>query len=89
LKRPSKKLNFKRYGLFRIKKKVTTFNYKLNLPISIKVWIKVFHISLLKLTLKGVPLEKKIKIDADKDEYDVKKVIDLQKGKNTFEYLIK
>jgi len=53
------------------------------------VWIKVFHISLLKPTLKGVPLEKKIKIDADKDKYNVKEVVNLQKGKNTFKYLIK
>ena len=50
---------------------------------------KVFHISLLKPALKGIPLEKKIKIDTDKDKYNVKEVIDLQKGKNTFEYLIK
>jgi len=41
------------------------------------VWIKVFHILLLEPTLKGVPLEKKIKIDANKDKYDVKEVIDL------------
>jgi len=41
------------------------------------VWIKVFHILLLELALKGVPLEKKIKINADKDKYDVKEVIDL------------
>jgi len=34
-------------------------------------------------------LEKKIKIDADKDEYNVKEVIDLRKGKNTFKYFIK
>ena len=37
LKQLSKKFNFKRYKLFQIKKKVTTFNYKLNLPVSIKV----------------------------------------------------
>jgi len=37
LKRLSKKFNFKRYRLFWIKKKVATFNYKLNLPASIKV----------------------------------------------------
>jgi len=61
--------------LFRIKKKVVTSNYKLDLPISIKVRIKVFHILLLKPALKGVPLEKKIKINADKDKYNVKKVI--------------
>jgi len=53
------------------------------------VQIKVFHILLLKLTLKGVPLKKKIKIDADKDKYNIEEVIDLQRGKNTFEYLVK
>ena len=89
MKQFSKKLNFKRYRLFRIKKKVTTSNYKLNLPASIKVQIKVFHILLLEPTLKGVPLEKKIKIDVNKDKYNIKEVINLQKGKNTFKYLIK
>jgi len=53
------------------------------------VWIKVFHILLLKPALKGVPLEKKVKVDADKDKYNVKEVVDLRKGKNTFKYLIK
>ena len=51
--------------------------------------IKVFYILLLKPTLKEVPLEKKIKIDADKDKYDVKEVVDLRRGKNTFKYLVK
>jgi len=37
LKQLSKKLNFKKYRLFQIKKKVATSNYKLDLPISIKV----------------------------------------------------
>jgi len=41
------------------------------------VRIKVFHISLLKPALKGVPLEKKIKVDTNKDKYDVKEVVDL------------
>jgi len=53
------------------------------------VWIKVFHILLLKPALKGVPLEKKIKIDANKDKYDVREIVDLRKRKNTFKYLIK
>ena len=89
MKRLSKKLNFKRYGLFQVKKKVTTSNYKLDLPINIKVQIKVFHILLLEPALKGIPLEKKIKIDANEDKYDVEEVIDLRKGKNTFKYLVK
>jgi len=41
------------------------------------VQIKVFHVSLLKPTLKGVLLKKKVKVDADKDKYDVKEVINL------------
>jgi len=53
------------------------------------VWIKVFHVSLLEPALKGVPLEKKVKVDTNKDKYNVKEVMDLQKGKNTFKYLIK
>jgi len=53
------------------------------------VRIKVFHISLLKPALKGVPLKKKIKININKDEYNVKEVINSRKGKNTFKYLIK
>ena len=77
MKQLSKKFNFKRYGPFQIKKKVATFNYKLDLPASIKVWIKVFYISLLEPALKGVPLEKKIKINVNKDKYDIKEVIDL------------
>ena len=53
------------------------------------MWIKVFYILLLKPALKGVPLEKKIKINVNKDKYNVKKVIDLWKRKNKFKYLIK
>ena len=89
MKQLSKKFDFKRYGLFRIKKKVTTFNYELDLPVSMKVWIKVFHILFLEPALKGVPLEKKIEIDVNKDKYNVEEVIDLRKGKNTFKYLVK
>jgi len=67
----------KRYKLFQVKKKVITSNYKLNLPVSIKVRTKVFYILLLKPTLKGVLLEKKIKINTNKDKYNVKEVINL------------
>jgi len=41
------------------------------------VRIKVFHVLFLKPALKEVPLEKKIKINTDKDEYNIKEVIDL------------
>jgi len=41
------------------------------------VQTKVFYISLLKPTLKGVLLKKKIKVNTDKDKYDIKEVINL------------
>jgi len=41
------------------------------------VWIKVFHISLLKPALKGVPLKKKIKINVNKDKYNIKEFMEL------------
>jgi len=53
------------------------------------VRIKVFHVLLLEPALKGVPLEKKIKINTNKDKYNVKEVINLRKGKNTFKYLVR
>jgi len=55
----------------------------------VKVQIKVFHILFLKPALKGVPLKKKVKVNINKDKYNVKEIINLQKGKNTFKYLIK
>jgi len=50
---------------------------------------RVVTILFLELTLKRVPLEKKIKIDINKDKYNVEEVMDLQKGKNIFKYLVK
>ena len=50
---------------------------------------KVFHVSLLEPALKEVLLKKKVKIDTDKDKYNIEKVVNLRKGKNTFKYLIK
>jgi len=41
------------------------------------VRIKVFHVLFLKPALKGVPLKKKIKINTNKDKYNVKEVINL------------
>ena len=49
IKRPSKKLDFKKLGLFVIEKKISTSNYRLLLLDTIKVCINVFYISLLEL----------------------------------------
>ena len=55
LKRPYKKLDFKKYSLYRIKKKFLDLVYKLKLPKG-SYWHLVFHISLLELALANIPL---------------------------------
>ena len=47
-KKPSKKLNYIKIGLFSIKKNKGLINYKLNLLANIKVYL-IFYISRLKL----------------------------------------
>jgi len=41
------------------------------------VWIKVFYVLFLEPALKGVLLEKKIKINVNEDKYNVKEIVDL------------
>ena len=49
IKWPSEKLDFKKLGLFVIKEKISTSNYRLSLLDTIKVRTNVFYISLLEL----------------------------------------
>ena len=88
-KRPSAKLDFKKYGPFRIAKKVATSNFELDLPTTIKVRTKVFHISLLELAPKKVPLEKEIEVEADKEEFDVEEILDSRYQRRALHYLVK
>ena len=89
LKQPSAKLDFKKYRPFCITKKVATFNFKLNLPITIKVRTKVFYVFLLELVLKKVLFKKKIEIKVDKEEFDVEEVLDLRYKGRTLCYIVK
>jgi len=89
LKRPSAKLDFKKYGLFRITKKVVTSNFELDLLATIKIRTKVFHVSLLELVPKKVLLEKKIKIKVDEEKFNVEEVLDLRYKGRILYYLVK
>ena len=46
IKRPSRKLDWKKLGRFTIKRVVSKYAYELNLPASMKIH-PVFHVSLL------------------------------------------
>ena len=76
IKRPSKKLDFKKFGPFRIIKKVIISNYEFDLPINIKVRTKVFYVLLLEPILKKVPLEKEVEVEANEEEFEVKEILD-------------
>jgi hypothetical protein len=56
---------------------VATSNYKLDLPIIIKVRIKVFYVLLLKPVLKGVLFKKKLEVKVKEEDFNVDKVLDL------------
>jgi len=89
LKRPSTKLDFKKYGPFRIIRKVVTFNFELNLLAIMKVRTKVFYVFLLELALRKVLLEKKIEIKVDEEEFDVEEILDLRYKGRILYYLVK
>src|SRR5687767_7284700 len=61
-KRPNDKLDFKKFGPFKIDKVISKTNYRLSLPRTINIH-PVFHISLLKPALKDAPLERNLEIE--------------------------
>src|SRR4051794_14810900 len=55
-KRPSKKLDFKKVGPFKVDEQISTSNYRLSLLGTMKLQTNVFHISLLEPALKDARL---------------------------------
>ena len=55
IKRSNDKLNFKKFGLFIIMRKISKFNYKLSLSKTIKIH-SIFYISLFKLISKSIKI---------------------------------
>ncbi len=53
-KRPSKKLDFKKIGLFKVEERISDNNYRLSLLATIRLKIYMFYISLLELAYKDV-----------------------------------
>jgi hypothetical protein len=91
--RPSKKLGPKRLGPFKILAAVSTHARKLELPASMKRIHPVFHISLLEPFIPNtipnriIPPPPPIEI-AGEDEYEIGKVLDVQKYYGKWRYLV-
>ncbi|KAL6167032.1 hypothetical protein ACJQWK_06483 [Exserohilum turcicum] len=85
-KRPCKKLDNLRVGPFEILEEVGKVNYKLKLPQSMRIH-PVFHKKLLEPAPPDAELATDIELEDD--EYEVEKIIDLQKFRGQWKYLVK
>ena len=86
----NKKLNFKFMGPFKVKDRIRTQAYHLELPHTIKVH-PVFHVSLLKLC-KGSNYPDKCpppEVIGDEEEYEVEKILDSHCQCGYVQYLVK
>jgi hypothetical protein len=83
-------LDYKKLGLFKIKRIAGLVNYKLVLPKTINIY-PVFYISLLELVLLGVLLVPvtEIKLVNPNIEYEIKEILDYKQIKNYIKYLVK
>jgi hypothetical protein len=88
-KRPSRKLDFRKIGPFKIDKKISENNYALALPSTMRLRTNVFHISLLEPAPKNARLGKDVEAEDEEEEWDVEEVLDSRITKGQLEYLVK
>jgi hypothetical protein len=89
-KQPSTKLDYKKLGLFKIKRIIGPVNYELVLPKTMNIYL-VFYISLLELVLLGALLAPVIEIEPvnPNTEYKIEEILDHKQVKNRVKYLVK
>jgi hypothetical protein len=90
IKQPSIKLDYKKLGLFKIKRVIGLVNYKLVLPKTMNIYL-IFYISLLELVLLGVllVLVTEIELVNLNIEYKVEEILDHKQVRNHIKYLVK
>jgi hypothetical protein len=89
-KQPNTKLDYKKLGLFKIKRIIRLVNYKLVLPKTINIY-PVFHIFLLELVLlEALPAPvTKIEPVNPNTEYKIEKILDHKQVRNYIKYLVR
>ncbi|AEO55973.1 hypothetical protein MYCTH_2043746, partial [Thermothelomyces thermophilus ATCC 42464] len=88
-KRPSTKLDFKKVGPFVIKERISTSNYRLSLPSSMRLRTDVFHISLLEPAPKNAKVATHIEAEDEEEEWDVEEILDSRIINGELQYLVK
>jgi hypothetical protein len=85
----SNKLNYKKLGLFWVKKKISMSNYKLLLPKEIYIY-SIFYILLLKLAPKDtIVITLRLEIEVYKEEYEVEAILNKKRINGEVKYLVK
>ncbi|TPX33406.1 hypothetical protein SeLEV6574_g08385 [Synchytrium endobioticum] len=90
--RPTKKLEYRWMGPYRVKKQISSVNYEVELPSNLRIH-NVFHVSLLKPYIqpsdpsRKVPKPPPIRIE-DEEGYIIKDILDVRRRGRGFEYLI-
>jgi hypothetical protein len=90
IKQLNTKLDYKKLGLFKIKRIIRPVNYKLVLPKTMNIH-PVFYISLLELVLLGVLLTPVTKIELvnPNAEYKIEEILNHKQIRNRVKYLVK
>ncbi len=88
-KRPSKKLDFKKMGPFKVDERISTSNYRLSLPGTMKLRTNVFHISLLEPAPKDARLATDVEAEDEEEEWDVEDILDSRIKDGQLQYLVK
>ena len=89
-KRPSNKLDFKRLGLFKVRRVVGRLNCKLELPRGLQLYL-VFYILLLELVPSNTPIQAKTKLQLEQGlvVYNVERILVERIRNKRKEYLVK
>jgi hypothetical protein len=87
--RPNNKLDYKKLGPFKIEEKISTSNYKLSLPASMRMH-PIFHISLLEPAPQGSEnVEPRLEVETYEEDYEVEEILDKKRMDGETKYLVK
>jgi hypothetical protein len=89
-KRPSEKLDHRKFGPFKIVRCIRNTNFELQLPPSMRIH-PVFHISLLEPAHPGTPEgpAPEISQETQEDEYEVERILDVAEKRKQLRWLVK
>ena len=88
-KRPSKKLDYKYIGLYKVIKKISENNYELDLPLKVRIH-PIFHISLFKNAADIDAIKAgRDNVEIEINKYEAEKILDVRIKDGRIKYKVK